>query len=707
MANPMSDYSMDASNFMRDYKKNVQGDPRLEMHQDVIKEFGEDYERAYQLLNTYYAEAYKDLSYYLSNQWSLEELSYLNNQRRSSFTYNKCRRAVNLLQGYQRKNRLSSVVRPIENASEETAELLSDVMQFVMQNGDIYESISQAFKGALTTGIAFLSPWIDYRDDPVNGDIRVHLDEWNAVIFDPFMSKKSLDDCSFVARRKFLSRTEVMSLLPNKREVIQGLPWGTRDDKFTYMPYARQWGMQRLLNYTEYWKPRWEEQDVLVDMITGETKKWDGDKKRLQLFQRAFPQIEVIRKPVRTMQLGIIVEGQLLHYDKDPFGLNDYPFVPFMTTWEPSYDLWTWKLQSLIRPIRDPQTEINKRRSKMVDMIDNQLNAGWIAKTNSVSNPTSLYKTGQGQVIFLKPDAQMTDLQRIDPANISPSLFQLESLFQNDTMDILGINSEMFGMADNEKVETAGVLAKMRQSAGVVNVQDVFDGLRESQKLLSRKIMRLIQLHYSPEKVQLITKKRPTDEFYSKTFSKYDVVVEEGILTDTQQQSEFIQYAALKSMGVDITDSELIESSNLHDKKKVRDRMQAQAKQAQQIQEMQTALALQNQQVLTTAAESKAMSDRSLSHEREAKIQLDQALNAERISRSEEDKTAGVLNLVKALKELEGIDIEHIRAKMEILNQMEGERVARGEVEQTMKEQPIPKPPPVEHSTPPQQNPAM
>jgi len=688
MSSPMSDYSQsqDATNLMTDYKKRIANDPRLEFHQDVVKDFGESYERAYQLWNTYYAEAYKDLSYYLGNQWSLEELSYLNNQRRSSFTYNKIRRLINLVQGYQRKNRLATVIRPIENASEDTAEMLSDVMQYVMQYADGYEAISDAFKGALTTGMSFLSPWIDYRDDPVNGDIRFHRDDWNAVIMDPFFTKKDLSDCSFVARRKFLSRTEVISLLPDKKDVIEALPWGSRDDKFTYMPYARQWGMQKLLNYTEYWRTRWETKEVLVDMVTGETKVWDGDKKRLKIFRETFPQIEVIRKPVKSVELGIIVEGELLYYGKDPFGLNDYPFVPFMAIFEPSYDLYTWKIQSLVRIVRDPQTELNKRRSKMVDIIDNQLNSGWIAKTNSVSNPTSLYKSGQGQVIFLKPEAQMTDLQRIDPAGINPTQFQLEAEFEKDIMEIAGVNSELFGMAENDKIETAGILSKMRQSAGLVNLQDLFDGLRESQKLLGRKVLKLIQLNYTPEKIQLITKKRPSDEFYSKTFAKYDVVVEEGLLTDTQQQSEFIQRSALRAMGVNITDSELIESSNLHDKKQIRERIQAEAQQSAQVQQLQTQMAMQQQAVLTDAAESKAMSDRSLAHEREAKIHLDQALNAERIARAEEDKTAGVLNLIKAMKELDGIDINNLRSKLALLRELEGQQEARAK-EKQMQEQ--------------------
>ncbi len=679
MTSPMSDYSnsQDSNDFLSDYKKKIASDPRLEFHQDIIKDFGESYERAYQLWNTYYAEAYKDLSYYLGNQWSLEELAYLNNQRRSSFTYNKVRRIINLVQGYQRKNRLATIVSPVEDSSEATAEIFTDVMQHVMTSTDGYEAISDAFKGALTTGLSFLSPYLDYRSDPVSGDIKFHRDDWNAVIMDPFWTKKDLSDCSFVARRKFLSRTEIKSLLPDKTDVIDALPWGSRDDKFTYLPYARQWGMQKLLNYNEYWRTRWETKEVLVDMITGETKEWDGDKARLKLFRQIYPHIEVIKKPVRSVELGIIVEGELLYYGKDPFGLNDYPFVPFVAIWEPSYDLWTWKCQSLVRIVRDPQTELNKRRSKMVDIIDNQLNSGWIAKTNSVSNPTSLYKSGQGQVIFLKPEAQMTDIQRLDSPGIHPSQFQLEAEFEKDIMEIAGVNPELFGMADNDKVETAGILSKMRQAAGLVNLQDIFDNLRESQKLLGRKVLKLIQLNYTPEKVKLITKKEPTPEFYSKTFSKYDISIDEGLLTDTQKQSEFVQLNALKAMGVQISDEELIDASNLHNKKKIKDRIAAQNQAAQQQEQMQVQLAMQNQQVLTDAAESKALSDRALAAERTAKIQLDQALNAERISRAEEDRTAGVLNLVKAVKELEGIDLQMLTQKLQLLMQIEGHQMSK------------------------------
>lgn len=680
MSSPMSDYSysQDSKDFLADYrKKTIKSDPRLEFHQDIVKDFGESYERAYQLWNTYYAEAYKDLSYYLGNQWSLEELAYLNNQRRSSFTYNKIRRIVNLIQGYQRKNRLATIISPVEDGSQETAALFTDVMQHVMESADGYSMISDAFKGALTTGLSFISPYMDYRDDPVSGDVKFNLDEWNAVILDPFFTKKDLSDCSFVARRKFLSRTDVISLLPEKEDVINGLPWGSRDDKFTYMPYARQWGMQKLLNYTEYWRTRWETKDVLVDMESGETREWDGDKKRLRLYREAFPQIEVIRKPVRSVELGIIVEGELLYYGKDPNGINDYPFVPVMCTFEPSYDLYNWKIQSLVRLIRDPQTELNKRRSKMVDIIDAQLNSGWIAKTGAVTNNASLFKSGNGQVIFLKPEAQMTDVQRLEAPGIHPSLFQLEAEFAKDMIENVGISPENLGMAENDKIETAGILAKMRQSAGLVNLQDIFDGLRDSQKLLGRKVLQMIQKNYTPEKIQLITKKKITPEFFSQSFSKYDVIVEEGILTDTQKQSQFVQLAALKQMGVlpPEGDALLIKNSNLHDRKELEEVMQKKAQADAEIQKRLNELQMQEMQIRNQVAQSRSHADESLAMERTNKIQLDAALSAERISRAEEDRTAGVLNLVKAMKELEGMDIEHLLKKVEILKALQEKEI--------------------------------
>jgi hypothetical protein len=589
---------------------------------------------------------------------------------------------VNLVSGRQIKNRRSIIITPVENSSEETAQIQSDAMQHVMKYGKGYEAISRAFKSSLISGLSFLSPYMDYRRDIVSGDICFHQDDWNAVIFDPFLTKRSLEDCSFISRRKFLSRTEVISLIPDKEDLIKSLPWGSRDDKFTYLPHAR-WGMQKLLNYTEYWRTRWETKEVLVDMQTGETKEWNGDRDRLRLYKQVFPNIEVIRKPVKQVELGIIVEGELVYYGKDPGGLNDYPFVPFFCVFEPSYDLFEWKIQSLCRVNEDTQTELNKRRSKLIDFVDSQLNTGYIAKTNSVSNPTSLYKSGQGQVIFLKPEASMDDVRKIEPPNIPASFFQIENELDNDFFQSLGLSRENIGMSENESIETAAILSKMRQEAGWLPMAHIFDGLRESEELIGQKCLKLMQKNYTPEKIQNITKKQPTPEFYSGQFSEYNVIVEEGVLTDTQRQAQFVQMNALRSMGIQFSDEEIVDASNLHDKKQYKERLAAQQKQQSEMQ--QQAAMLQMKKI-----DSENRADDALAAERLNKVQLDAALSAERIARAEEDKTAGVLNLIKAVKELEGIDVDNLARKLTLLREIEAQQTVR-EVQPEV-QTPIPQP---------------
>lgn len=677
MANPMADYSDDAKDFLRDYRKKTV----LQDHQDIIKDFGEQYERAFQQLNTYMAEAYRDMSFMLGNQWSLEELAYLTNQRRNSFTYNMCRRLVNLVDGLQRQNRLATVYLPIEDAANDTAELLTDVGQYVMQYGNGYEKLSDCFKDALITGIGWISPYLDYRDDPVNGDIKFHIDHWNDTIWDPFFFEKDLSDCGFIARRKYLSRTEVISLLPDQQERINALPYGSRDDKFTYMSFARQWGMQKLLNYTEYWRKRWVIKDVLVDMDSGETTEWKGPRERLRFIQTMHPNLQIIRKPVRTVELGIIVEGELLYYGKDPYGLDDYPFVPiFGGEYLPSYDLFTFKLAGLIRFIRDPQLELNKRISKMTDIYDSQLNSGWKAKTGAVTNNSSLFKSGQGQVVFIKPEASMDDVVRLDPPSIPVDHFQMAEMFDKLIPNILGINPEMLGMAENEKVETAAMLAKMRQSAGLVSLRGVFDGLAESQKILGKKVLTLIQKNYSPEKVAAITKKQSTDEFYSGTWARYNVVCEEGLLTETQRQSQYLQLLTLKQMGINIPDSLLIKNSNLHGKAELNEILDAQAQQQEQAAAKAEQLQMQQMSVMTDGIEAKAKSDQALAMERINKIHLDEAISSERIEKARAEETAQVLNIAKALKELQGLDLNQIQQKVDMLKSLHDMEMGHHEV---------------------------
>ncbi len=96
---------------------------------------------------------------------------------------NKIRRVVNLYSGYERENRLSTVVAPIEDSDEETADLLSDTMIYVYEKGNAHHIISEAFEHSLKTGLAIIGIYIDYTDDKVNGDIKFYWKPFNLCQF--------------------------------------------------------------------------------------------------------------------------------------------------------------------------------------------------------------------------------------------------------------------------------------------------------------------------------------------------------------------------------------------------------------------------------------------------------------------------------------------------------------------------------------------
>lgn len=638
---------------------------------DIVSDFTQDYNRAYMLLNTYYAEAYRDVGMYLGNQWSLEQLKYLSEERRNALTFNKSRKTINMVSGYMSANEMQSIVIPREGSNPQTAEQLTELLRQVMQP-EGYRFEQRARHGSLISGVSWLSPWIDYRKDYLNGRISFHLDNWNDVIWDPFSYRLDLEDCTFMARRKYLSKDVIKSLVPGSEREIDSMGYGNRDEKFTYEPYARQWGLQELLAYNEYWKQRYKKGWLLIDKITGEQKPWKGSAKRLDAMQRYFPNLAIIEGYYKTVEYNIIVENRLLYSGEDPWGIGEYPFVPYYCVFEPSYDLYQWKYQSLQRLLNPSQEEYNMRKSKLLDIMDSQISVGWKAKSGAVSNPKSLFQSGQGKVIFFNPGFETSDAERIDPPNIPESLFALQDSFDADIKDFIDLGS----LGSDQTDRMSAMLFKMKQSMAVMQLGPIMDNYREAKYLLSKKVLKMIQ-NYTPEKVQRLLKDAPTDEFYNGTFLDYDIDIVEGVMTDNQRQGAFMQAWQMKAGGLNVSDSLLWKLSPFPVNKELRQELDAQQEQA----EAQAKEEAQDKAEVSELLKAKSFGDVALGEERLSRIKYDAALSEERLAAAQEERARSVLDIVRAGKEFEemdqknrGMTIEHAKGILEMIKGIEEEQ---------------------------------
>ena len=631
---------------------------------DIVSDFTQDYNRAYMLLNTYYAEAYRDVGFYLGNQWSLDQMKYLNDERRNSFTFNKSRKTINMVSGYLSANQMQGQVVARDNSNPETAEQLTDLLHTQMAPKG-YRTLNKAKHNSLVSGLAWVSPWIDYRSDYVNGRIEYHLDNWNDVIWDPFSYRMDLEDCTFVARRKYLSKDCIKSLVPGCEREVDAMGYGNRDEKFTYEPYARQWGLQELLAYNEYWKQRYKKGWILVDKVTGSQRPWKGDGKRLKLLQQFMPNLAVIEGYVKTVEYNIIVENRLLYSGEDPWGLGEYPFVPYYCVFDPSYDLFQWKIQGLQRLLRDSNEEYNMRKSKLLDIMDSQISTGWKAKSGAVSNPKSLFQTGQGKVIFFNPGFEVGDAERIDPPSLPESLFKLQESFDADIKDFVDLGA----LGNDQTDRMSAMLYKMKTSMAIMQLGPIMDNFKEADYHVCRKVMRMCQ-KFTPDKVKRLIKQEPTPEFYNNTFLDYDIDFTEMPMTDYQRQSAFMQAWSMKAGGVDVPDELLWEMSPYPLSKRGRQLVEERAQQAQAAAQKEEEEKSQVNELL----QAKAFTDIALGEERLSRIKYDAALSEERLAAAQEERSRGALNEVRAIKEMDEIDIKNAEKLLAMIRGIEEEQ---------------------------------
>jgi len=590
--------------------------------------------------------------------------------RRRQFNFNRIRRVINMIDGYQRDHRKSTICQPVESSDDQTADQFTKLLFHANQTGDILHTISDAFKGALIGGMNLMSVWMDYRNDPVNGDIKVDNVAYNGYLIDPYFKKMDLSDCNDIWTRKYLSRQQVISLLPGREDEIKNFKgWGNRDGKFQFMPESYSYGMQDLLIYDEFWYMDSRRQKMLVDTKTGESIEWKGNEDDLAEFLRFYPQIVVIDNEIPSVKLAITVQGKVMYHGPNPLGIDEYPFVPVWGYYEPQIPYFPWRVQGVVRGLRDAQYLYNRRKVIELDILESQVNSGVIFKENALVNPKDAFLQGQGRSLALKADAQITDVQQIPAPQIPPSMMQLSELLGREIQEISGVNEELLGSAMDDK---AGILSMLRQGAGLTTLRGLFDNLDRSQKLLGNLCIRLMQQNWTPGKVQRILQEEPTQQFYNRAFGKYDAVVEDGLNTSTQKQMQMQQLLQMRELGVPVPTNLLIENSTLQNKKELIDAIAQEEEQQAQAAEQQQQVQIQVLQAQIKDLEAKAMANEGLGVERASRVQENRALAVERLAEAEKDRDLGVLDRIKAAKELSSIDLDHLERALAIIDSLKG-----------------------------------
>lgn len=589
--------------------------------------------------------------------------------RRKIWNFNIMNPIVQAVSGQQRMSRKSSAVIPIHGGMQKTADQFTKCLFHNHKQG-FYQTFSDSFElGALVQGLGFMYLWGDYSQDPISPDPRWRYIDMKSCLFDPYFRKHDMSDARFWWVRTFFDRNEAALLYPDYADDILSLPKGSyRDDKFFYMPEVYQIQFPNLIAFDEYWYLTNREAKFLVDKKTEECQEFTGTEDQLKEIMQAFKgKLAVVKKQIPTVRRSIILNDRVLVDEPNPYGLDRYPVVPQLAYFTADTPYYAYKFRGICRDLRDPQYLFNRLKVSNLEILDAQ-QQGLKIKKGALVTPEDGLNSGHGRILSIDPEFQMDDVQPMPIVPPSPVMLQMEEMLKDVIYRVSGVDPASMGMEVDDK---AGIIAMMRQAATARNLTRLFDQADETQRLCGDLEIEFIQKNWTYGKVKQVIGEEPTAEFDNKIFFKYGCKVVQAPLTESQQQLELAQLLHLQQISPDLIPlDEIVEAMTIQNKDRIIEKIMKKQEAMSQQQQKVEALQMKQMEVDMMTKVAYAHSQEGLAQERVAKIQTDTAVAQDKLRRAHQEDTASLLNVVKAIKELQGMDLDNIMRQVEILNNL-------------------------------------
>ena len=644
-----------------------------------LKQMKDDFYNAnYVGSSTYWVQGAIDKRFKVGDQ-SL--YSYANNninQNSYRYFFNLIRRHVNMICGFQRKNRKSTIVLPIHDNDDTLADDFNGVMRWCEDRDGFQEYLSESFEGAVDVGENLLYMYLDYTNDPVSGDLKTDSVSYNNYLIDQFYRKQDLSDCNGIWRRRWVSKEMAKCLLKGyDKEIDRMNPGGMRDGRFPIQAELQNAALNKLFTYDEFHYRTTREATMIIDPYTGESIEWeqeiDDQEDMMEMTLAQQPWLQVKKMQIPTVKLCISLGDKMVYDGANLLNIDSYPCVPSTTYYEPDVVNLAWRKMGVIRNLRDPQFLYNMRKVIELEILQSQINSGWIYPVDAVTDVKAFRQTGQGFLIPLKTGHLPQEIQRIEAAAIPQSLLELSASLSEDITKISGVNEELLGSATDDK---SGILSMLRQGAGLTTLQTIFDKLDYTQRLYGKIRLQAIRKNFSKGKIRNILGHDPDERFFTSHSQKYSLAVEEGNYSTSQRQMELQQLLHFKELGMGIPDKSILRAAFITNKRQIEQDMEEVNQQQQQAQqaENETKMKVENAKIMNMFSKSKL--DMAKVAESEANAQKLEAMK-------QHEEMEADYALVRTAMELEDVQFNQIKNAFELA---QGMKMAQRE-EQMMNQQ--------------------
>lgn len=569
------------------------------------------------------------------------------------YYFNLVQQPVNMLTGFQRQHRKAINYQCIDGSDPQTTDQYTKIMTNSFQKENLHEQISKACELSAISGMVLAQPYLDFiGDDPAQGTLKMKVWEYNSFLVDPYFRNPDMSDAQFVWCQEYITRDEAMNRFPDKIQEVKPMA-GTpqRYGNFYFLPENYNMARNDLLVLSYVWY-KWRKKKKRL-YSKSKNQFFDfSEKADVDMLLYNIKDLEEVTVEVPCWKVAVVLNDQLMFQGENPLGYEKCPFVPFFWNYDPHINHFDLRVRSLIRTMRDPQFLFNYKVITNNDIAAATINAGWKRKVGAVANEDNLKKAGQGWDVVINEGYDMSDVEKIIPSAVPQSDLELAQQMADLIYNTSGINLENWSGQTDKQISSLTMM--MKQAANLLVFQKYFDQWDMSLKLIGERCLDIVLNNWNADKVRLMIGEEPSPYFYSGIFSKYNTVVEEGLLTPTQKNLQAQQMMDINlAFGREvIPPSMIIPNMNIQGKSQIIEFLKQQEQQAAQLQQEQTAIQHAFEDAKLKEMYSKAANNIASAKERYGRFESNIGLLEERISEISKNRALSSKAKMEALEKL-------------------------------------------------------
>lgn len=492
--------------------------------------------------------------FYLGDQWEPALKSDLESKKRACLVFNYTQRNIDELCGHQRQLRTDLRYLPTGEGDQRIADVLNILSKHVLEQCFFEREESKAFEDTAIPGRGLLNVYVDHNAD-LRGQPKVEQFPWRDAVFGRH-AKEDLSDCEYFVKHRMYSLGKVKSLWPDVadqitvdyRDYVEQTGTHHQSSTDQYLESANRTPTvvgghamvdiaRKELRVLECWRRMYMPSAVAVDGNTEEMFSLFGWSKPDVKAVGQIPGLYVIEQVVTKIRITRICGSTLLG-DERPADLpvDDFFMIPIYA--HKRGDKWWGKVEIA----KDPQREINKRRSQAIDIGNRMAAYGWFYDQGTFPTPDDKDR-------FLKNSSTPGFTQLVSNVNAPPK--QVEGVqFPSELANLIQMAAQDHSTLMNisiapENGDSPGAILE-KQRLRLVGNEFLFDSLSFAKKKLGRLLAAIFQRFFSPERIWRILYNANMKGTVTLAGQNFEETSKQELI-DLLQTADFVQYDVVVS----------------------------------------------------------------------------------------------------------------------------------------------------------------